>query len=350
MRVLIPVHDERTFPALFKTYADMGHEVVLGVPNLTLRAARFDLIHIHWPEALAGWQTPTTETLDRIVADLDWWRGRCPVVATVHNLAPHGRFESAVDRALFARVYEACHLITHFSAYSRDELVRLHPGLANARHLVHRPFLYTNITPFAVGRTAARERLGLRDGDFLIAAMGIIRERHELDLLEEGIRQARVPGKRVMLTTRFTGGRRRDRLRRRVWRFLSGRAGLASGGPLPEPALATLCEAADVVVIQRYPPHLNSGVMQLAMTFGTPMAAPAYGVYLEYLGDSGCVLYPPKDAAGLARAIERIASEDRHALIRRNLEVVRDWGWDRNVSAILAELGVIQGRGEDAIA
>lgn len=81
--------------------------------------------------------------------------------------------------------------------------------------------------------------------------------------------------------------------------------------------------------------------MQLGMTFGTPMAVPEYGVYTEHLRDAGCAFYPARDAAGLARAIERIADGERETLVRRNRDTARDWGWTGIVRLILSDL---QGR------
>ncbi|MCC6735705.1 MAG: hypothetical protein IT534_06205 [Bauldia sp.] len=338
MRVLLPLPDEKILKALVETYAGMGWEPVIGNAAFAQRTGPFDLVHIQWPEALADWRTPTGEELAGIVADLAFWRGHCPVVATVHNLAPHGRHASAMDRDLFARVYEACHLVTHFSEYSRTELLRRHPALADGRHLVHRPFLYTDLLPLAVGRGAARARFGFGEEDFVIAATGHVREPDEMTLLAGGIERARVPGKRPYLATRHQE-RRRRRVLRRAGEIITGRTRPPSLGPLASPDLVALCEAADVLVIPRYPPHLNSGVMQLAMTFGTPMAVPDYGIYREYLRDAGCAFYAPKDAGGLARAIERIRATPRHTLVDRSRAVAEDWGWPATLAAIIAAIG-----------
>lgn len=338
MRVLIPTQDTSLLPALCEAYRAAGWEAFVGVPNVALRAARFDVVHIHWPEALAAWRTPTERDLARILDDLAWWRQRATIVGTVHNLAPHGRFDNELDRLLFAKVYEACHLITHFSSFSRAELVRLHPSLAGARHLVHRPMLYDDLLSLGRGRAAARATLGVAEGDFVIAAFGQLREEAEFKLLEAGVRGARVARKRPILAARSSGSKR-SRIFRRVAGMLPFVSGLGRpAGTLPAEEMVALCEAADVLVIPRYPPHLNSGVMQTAMTFGTPMAVPSYGVYQEYLGDAGCAFYPPADARGLAAAIEKIAASDHDALVARNREVASDWGWRGIVSAIVSEV------------
>lgn len=339
MRVLIATPATSSLPPLVEAYRAAGWEVVMGAANVPLRAARFDIVHLHWPEALTDWRTPTDDDIRRIEDDLAWWRARSTIIGTVHNLAPHGRFESSRDRALFVKVYQACDVITHFSSFSRDELIRLYPPLSAARHLVHRPTLHTDLLPLAVGTAAARARFGVGDGDVLVAAFGSLRERAELELLERGVRFARVRGKRPILAVRAPMGRR-QRLLRRLRALVPGTRwpAFASFTGLPTAEMVALCEAADVLVIPRYPPHLNSGVLQLAMTFGTPMVVPNYGVYAEYLPDSGCAFYPPNDARGLAEAIERLAAQDRDELVRRNRDAARDWGWPGNLAAILTEV------------
>lgn len=336
MRVLIPASDPSLSP-LVEAYRAAGWEVEVGVAAIRGRTTGIDLVHFQWPEALTDWRIPTVDDLCRIDSDLAWWRERATIVATVHNLAPHGRFGSLEDRALFAKVYGACDLITHSSAHSRDELIRLHPSLQGARHLVHRPSLHTHRLPLAVGRAAARARFGVHERDFVVAAFGSFRERAELDLLERGVRAARVRGKRPILAVRYPMGRR-GRLARRIRALLPGRLGGASAsfGGLSDADMVALCESADALVIARYPPHLNSGVMQLGVTFGTPMVVPDYGVYAEHLRDAGCVFYPPGDARGLAAAIERAAGEDHDVLVRRNRAVAEDWGWDPAVAEIVA--------------
>ncbi|MGV8839114.1 MAG: glycosyltransferase [Bauldia sp.] len=335
MRVLLPVHSEGLFEALMAAYAAIGWEAVVAIDDFAARTGDYDLVHVQWPEALAGWRTPSGDELSRIAGTLAWWRKRCPVIATVHNLAPHGRFENPMDRALFRRVYEGCDLVTHFSEYSRSELLRVHPELAGVQHVVHRPFLFTDLLPHAVGRDAARASFGFGDGEFVIAMTGHVREPAERRLADAGIRRARVAGKRAYFATTVKE-RRRHRIRRRMTEILTGRRTLPSVGRLPSPRLVALCEAADLIVIPRYPPHLNSGVMQLAMTFATPLAVPDYGLYREYLRDAGCAFYAPKRPRQLAKAIEAIAAGDREALVRRNRAAAADWGWPNNLSAILA--------------
>lgn len=70
MRILIPADDMRSLPSLYEAYRAMGCDVVIGVENLRLRAASFDIVHVQFPEAFSAWRVPTAAEIQRTVEDL----------------------------------------------------------------------------------------------------------------------------------------------------------------------------------------------------------------------------------------------------------------------------------------
>ena len=81
----------------------------------------------------------------------------------------------------------------------------------------------------------------------------------------------------------------------------------------------------------------------LAMMFGTPVVAPGYGAYEEYLGGTDNELYRPDDAASLAEAVRRISQKDRAVIAAANKRLAAQWGWDNILSRCLPELRKRQG-------
>ncbi|GAB2455730.1 hypothetical protein GCM10027265_00980 [Jatrophihabitans fulvus] len=67
-------------------------------------SARYDVVHVHWPEILLSGRTPLRRGARQLLflaLVLRWRMGRVAVVRTVHNVAPHER-PSVQQRALLA--------------------------------------------------------------------------------------------------------------------------------------------------------------------------------------------------------------------------------------------------------
>jgi glycosyltransferase involved in cell wall biosynthesis len=103
-------------------------------------------------------------------------------------------------------------------------------------------------------------------------------------------------------------------------------------GFIADAEATALFEAADVVLIPRWSRHLNSGVVSLAMSLGTPIVAPAYGAFVEHLRDTKNVLYKPGDHQVMAAAIREISRRDRSAISDANARCALNWGWDKSIS------------------
>jgi glycosyltransferase involved in cell wall biosynthesis len=337
-RILVATNDETFTQSLVSTYLAAGCDVVTGAANLYYRSAAFDLIHLHWPEELIGWRMPDAAALERLRDALSWWRTRCGIVATVHNLRPHRQLRHPLDYDLYRIVYEFAGIIGHFSEYSRQRVSFDFPEIPADRHAVHRPFLFPHLLERQVGRAAARRHLKLEAGDFAVLAFGAMRSRAELDLTTAALRRCSAERLKILFAARFdpgTGvGRALHRLRMDMWR--RARNARLLTGYIDDAEAATLFEAADVLVVPRFGEHLNSGLVSLAVTFGTPIVAPCYGAYEEHLRASSNELYEPGDAGALARALERIAAKTREVAVASNAALASQWGWDKSVPIYLA--------------
>lgn len=337
MRVLIASDDLQLTTSQIAAYEACDCEVTVGVKHLYSQTSAFDIVHIHWPEELVGWAPPSSASLERLSAALDWWRDRSRIVATAHNLMPHRAHEHHLDRDLFLSVYSAADLIGHFSNYSRDSFVRQFPDIPVEKHHVHAPFLFPQMLQHSIGRAAARKQVGVRGEDFAVLIFGALRDPEEFRLVRGAIKKASSNALVTLFATHLGIADRWRRLKHRFemesWRW-SG-ALRTFERPVPDGPTAWLFEAADAVLIPRFGRHLNSGVTSLAMTFGTPLVVPSYGAYTEHLGGSRNAFYEPRNSASMAGAINCLARADGSQVRADNARIAQGWGWDKSVTVYL---------------
>ena len=341
MRVLICTNDVTFNVSLAASYRARGHEVHVSEAEFFLRQDRFDLIHFHWPEELTAWRSPPSPMhVTQVSESLAWWRERSRLICTVHNLLPHAMPQHD-DRtpAYYAAFYGAMHRIGHFSQTSRDAVLAQFPMLAEQEHVVHGMNLFENLRALSTGREAARAALGVNENDLLLLTLGSLRSWSELHLLMAALDRCTVRNKSIHFYARggFSGNRlKREAQRWRFDRWARRRNVHRKPDLLADRELVTSLEAADALLVSRPPGQLNSGLLPLAMTFGTPMVVPDYGVFREMLQGSGNGLYAPGDAASMAQAIASVASQDGRILTQNNTAIARDWGWSRALDKLLS--------------
>src|SRR4051794_29532408 len=99
-------------------------------------AAKYDLVHVQWPEELCGWHPPSGLQFERLITQLDRWLAQSKVVMTVHNLTPHRDSEHPNYRRLYEAFYERVQVFAHFTETSRDLVLERYPGSKGAKHVV----------------------------------------------------------------------------------------------------------------------------------------------------------------------------------------------------------------------
>jgi glycosyltransferase involved in cell wall biosynthesis len=332
MRVLIASNDSEMVPSQVSAYSARGWEVVTGISSFYDRAATYELVHLHWPEELVGWQ-PTEGAIKKLSETLSWWQRRARIVATVHNLLPHRTSGRRLDRHLYETVYSAADLVGHFSQYSLESVRALFPYVAASKHAVHPPHAYDHMRGLSVGRGPARRRFELKAGQFAILVFGALRNLSEMNLVTRSLALCDIPGSRILFAGRFkpTASWKRTLYKLRM-EWLQRKVSVQIfNGFIPGADATAMFEAADVVLIPRSGRQLNSGIVSLAMTLGTPIVAPRYGAFVEHLGETMNVLYRPKNHRAMAAAIREIAQRDISVICAANAARALDWGWDKSV-------------------
>ena len=341
MKVLVATEDLTFSVSLSLAYKAAGHEVSAGIPELYLGLRDFDLIHFHWPEELTQWQVPPLAPLvDRLFARLDALKSSTKLVCTVHNLLPH--FDHGpVSWTYYNDFYRRMDRIGHFSQSSLDAVKAKFPDVPAEKQFIHGMNDFANLRAHMRGRAAARTTLGISADALAVATVGQIRSMPELGLLSNALGKPGLPPMHLVRAFRPPGvatiaARARLKL---LLRSLGRMPTTVLDGFLEDVDLVAVCEAADIIVIPRMENQLNSGVLPLAMTFGTGIVAPDCGVFREMLGASLNELYKPGDPDDLAKAIARLAAKDRDEVHASNLALSASWGWPEGVERILTAVG-----------
>ncbi len=340
MKILVATEDMTFSVSLSLAYKAAGHDVSAGLPELYLGMRDFDLIHFHWPEELTQWEVPPLRPLvERLFARLDALKPTTKFVCTVHNLLPHAD-HGPVSWDYYYRFYQRMDRIGHFSQSSLDAVRAKFPDVPADKHFIHGMNDFSNLQIYATGQKAAREKLGIAQQSRVVATVGQLRSINELGLLGGALAKADIPNLHILRAFRppsvstFV-----DRIRRkRIIQSLARKPNTLFDGFLEDADLVAVCEAADIIVIPRMENQLNSGVLPLAMTFGTGIVAPDCGVFREMLGGSMNALYTPGDSSSLAKAIARLAAKDPADVRANNLALSADWGWPRGVARMITAL------------
>ena len=340
LKILVATDDLTFSVSLSHAYKALGHEVSAGLPELHLGLRDFDLIHFHWPEELTGWaMPPSTRAMRRVLDRMDALKPQTKMVCTVHNLLPHAD-RGGESEVLYTAFYARMDVIGHFSESSRTAVLSCFPAIPVDKHIVHGMQDFGDLRAYGTGKAAARARLGVPADATVIAAIGQLRSLGELGLLSDAIAKPGLPPVHLLRAFRPPGvDRIADRARRKyLMRSFDRLPSTVLDGYIDDADLVAVCEAADIIIIPRMENQLNSGVLPLAMTFGTSVVAPDCGVFRETLAGSMNELYTAGDPGAMAKAITRLAAKDAETVRTGNLTLAADWGWPRGVTRILSAL------------
>lgn len=297
-----------------------------------------DAYHLHWlhsfyhsKRAIKRLLNVAAFSLQLLVARL---RGK-GIVWTVHNLRDHELKFPHLDRYctwLVTRLATA--VITHCD-WSKAQLRSAFPSLPDERVWTIRHGHYIGrYPPAAVPRHEARARFGVSEDETLLLFFGNIRAYKGLpDLIDAFATLPPDAGCRLLIAGKPLDAADEGPLREAA----SGLAIELTLRSIGDDEIALFFTAADYLVLP-YRSIATSGAAILGMSLATAIVAPDMGCLGETLREAGAILYDPADRDGLRRTLlEAVAQRPKaDQLGQRNLEVARQWGWDR-IAARTAE-------------
>lgn len=338
MRVLVASNDLTFNVSLCEAYRALGCSVHAGLSEFWLDLNDYDLVHCHWPEELTDWDISAAgarreKALERLRA----LKGKSKLVCTVHNELPHAdKTEVAAD--FYRQFYELMDRVGHFTAHSQKVVAARFPSIGPDAHVVHGMNDFTNLRALAVGKEAARSRLGIHVDDYVVATFGQLRSQEEMALFVEGTSGAAAT---LLFAARRPPpvGRVQRTLADRQFRRWVRRANVvATSGYLDDRMTVAIFEACDAMIVVRCANELNSGIVPLAMTFGTPLIAPRSGTFEVLLDGTMNQLYAKGNAESLRAAVQTMKFVDRDAVRHGNHDIAMQWGWDKALPRLLATL------------
>jgi glycosyltransferase involved in cell wall biosynthesis len=296
----------------------------------------YDLIHIHWPEALLKWEAPTEVQISRLKDRLSYWKEKgSTIIITRHNYLPH--IEYPLNSILYQKTYESADAVIHFGPFSEQEFIQRYPSLRYIKHYIIPHPIYPDI-PNRINSFEARRTHNFSSDHKIFLVFGKIRKKKEQDFIQQGFNQLKLNNKQLLFSTGMVpyGGRVSGRkaplkyllrnLHKNVFDFKNRLKGIKiSNQFVPEEEIQTYMNAADVVVIQREN-QLNSGNLPLAFTFGKVVVGPESGNIGEILKNSGNPTFIPGNIENLTDAMKEGFMLSREGQGRKNQELAqKEW-------------------------
>ena len=264
-------------------------------------------LHVHWTAPILQPSADEEDAERRLklfahmLDDIATRGGK--LIWTVHNELPHDGNYLDQERRLGAMLAERADLI-HVMCPGTDAFVAGSFRLPPEKLLVVPHGSYIGMYGDAASRESARQRLGLPADATVLTCLGGIRPYRGIDRLLDAFERVSAADRSLHLVVAGKPGRfhgieeleRRCVAMRRVHPFFEHVA---------DDHVQHHLAAADVVVL----PHrkvLNSGGLQLALSFARPVVAPRVGCLDEALEPEFSIGFSPTDAGALERALGQV--------------------------------------------
>lgn len=268
----------------------------------------FDLIHIHWPEALSHWKIPSNTELHKIETRL----AKAPrIICTRHNFKPHSSNHPNAE-ALYRITYKNAYGIIHLGEFSKEDYHKRYPEFSyNQRHIVIPHPLYTSY-PNDISKEEARLQLKIPKNSKVILVFGNIRHEQEKIFALNVFRQLNYPRKLLLvnrmpapnwyINRNFRGKHKLLKLESFFRKKLFSQFFFYC--KIPNNEIQVYLNAADVVFLPRSK-VLNSGIPFLGWSFKKVVVAPDCGNISEYMAKTGNPVYRQGNVYSAASALKK---------------------------------------------
>ena len=289
MKIFIPAKkDKNPFLDEIEIYSSNEYEF----SHFSKYSESFEIVNIHWPEALFDWKELTEQDLKKIEEEIRRWKKKSVLVYTRHDAKPHKKRSPTILK-LFKLVEENADGFIHLGEYSRKEMSLKYP---NAKHIVIPHHLYLNSYE-KLNKEIARKKLNIGQNDFVVVCPGRIRKLEERNMILAGFNKIPLKNKVLLCSQMVTFGLplqfkgstfikkklKLDHFNRFLFEYKYKPPSYRFNyGFSSREDLSLMLSASDVVLIPRID-NLNSGILFLGLTFQKMVVGPEIGNIKEYL-------------------------------------------------------------------
>jgi glycosyltransferase involved in cell wall biosynthesis len=281
-----------------------------------VRRDRPDMLILQW---WVPYWTPSLAVISHLVKHYS----RVKIVYVCHNVTPHEESGTLDHRLAWVVLKRGDAFIVH-SEQDRRKLTAILPR--PPVWLTHLP-TFTDFEQFKPSGDVLplRQQLGL-DGKRVLLFFGFVRPYKGLQYLIQALPLVRqqIPDIHLLIVGEFWSSK---------WEYIAyvENAGVADAVTIvdhyiPNEEVKAYFECADVTVLP-YVSATQSGNLQLAFGFGTPVITTRVGGLYEVVRDGyNGIVVPPQNEEALAEAIVRFYQQDLSARLRANIAAERDAG------------------------
>lgn len=246
---------------------------------------RYDVWHLHWPDTVMTYG-PTlsrwTERGFRLLVAAARRKGTA-IIWTVHNVQTHDQRYPERERAFMAWFTQHVDGCISLSRAGLERAQSRYPVLKNVPTAVIQHGHYRDAYPKGCSKSEARTALQLDSRHEVILFIGQVRPYKGVEDLVTAFRSVPSPNARLVIAGRIRSPELRVRLEQEA--AADPRIILRSGY-VPSDEVATLCSAADVVILP-YRDVMNSGSALLALSYNRPIVVPEVGAMGELREEVG---------------------------------------------------------------
>jgi glycosyltransferase involved in cell wall biosynthesis len=284
--------------------------------NRRVLTQRWDILHIHWPDAPlhrpSAWRAALSSGL--LIARVLWAKALgAKIVWTVHNLRAHHTAYPRIEKWLWRGFVPLVNSCIHLSAAGKEMALDTFAGLAGKSHSIVPHGHYRDSYRNECDRKQSRCLLGIRGNGPVIAFVGQIKEYKNVSALVRAFFEAAHPSAILLIAGRPGDASIEADLRavtdnhpRVFYHF----------GLIPDDRMHLYLNACNLTVFP-YREILNSGSAILSLSFSRPTLVPSRGAMAELRELAGAdwvyTFEGNLTGATLAAAIEKATSAERPA-------------------------------------
>lgn len=266
---------------LYKNIEKNENIEVYGFKNKLALSEKFDILHVHWPEAmLIRVQNPFLALLyvSKFILSVTVMKARgTKVVWTVHNFKSHETNFSFLRKAYFKWFSLAVDGVIALSKTSLDLLFEQYPVLAKKPFKVTFHGHYREAYQNAKSKKEAREYFSLSDEHTVLLFLGQMRPYKNVHQLISAFKEIKDPNLRLLIA----GLPNSNKLKNSIQDFCDSDTRIISTLEfINDDDLQIFLNSANLVILP-YKEILNSGTALLSLSFDKPAVVPDKGAMAE---------------------------------------------------------------------